>query len=195
MTALIAAIQKHGLDPAARAMVLRADGPGFCGGAELHTSDEHPRDIREWAYLSLSLMRAITDYPAPVVLAVHGYCIGLGVLIAGVCDVIVSAPRVPFALADARGYVPSNVVEAMGLLPEKYLNSSRYPHATVTSEELSSSGLVELADPEAVTRVAHGVANRLTAKRREGVRDVKAMVNGDLRRRLRIAFDALEDPY
>lgn len=93
----IASLVKHlrsDTDNRVRAVVLRGQGNGFCGGGEVKEVQNSPgfESILGQTRGSLELNLAIAECPVPVIGAIHGYCIGLGVLLAEVCDILLASP-------------------------------------------------------------------------------------------------------
>src|SRR6266568_3690141 len=74
---LAAAITGAGTDPAVRAVILAAAGRGFFAG-----------------------FAAVYDCPVPVIAAVHGFCLGGGVGLAGNADIVVAADDATFGLPE-----------------------------------------------------------------------------------------------
>ena len=104
----------------ARVVVLRSQGQGFCGGGDVKEVQALPgfEGILGHGRYSLEVSAAVENCPVPVIAAVHRYCIGIGVLVVGVCDIVVAAEGTKFVLAEADNGAASGVIQALGLLPE-----------------------------------------------------------------------------
>jgi enoyl-CoA hydratase len=78
-------------------VVLRANGRGFCAGADLGAmgvrADGTPIDVR----YKPSVIERLSALPQPVIAAVHGVCVTGGLELALACDFIVAAADVRFA--------------------------------------------------------------------------------------------------
>lgn len=78
-------------------VVLRADGRGFCAGADLGAmglrTDGAPVDPR----YKPGVIDRLSALPQPVIAAVHGACVTGGLELALACDFIVADPTVRFA--------------------------------------------------------------------------------------------------
>ncbi|KVN26016.1 enoyl-CoA hydratase [Burkholderia pyrrocinia] len=106
-----------------RAVVLAADGPAFCAGADLnwmkkmagYSDDENRADARKLA----RMLEAIHRCGKPVIARVHGDAYAGGVGLVAAADIAVVADGVKFCLSEARlGLIPATiapyVVRAMG---------------------------------------------------------------------------------
>ena len=99
-------------DDAIRVVVLSGEGPAFCGGADINymqaslawSDEENEHDA-----LRLSRMfRAVDDCPAPVIARIHGACLGGGVGLAVVCDIVIAAEDAMFGFTETKlGIVPA----------------------------------------------------------------------------------------
>jgi enoyl-CoA hydratase/carnithine racemase len=101
IAALDAALAAVAHDPAARVIVLAADGKGFCAGHDLreiraHTGDEAWLDGLFDA--CSRLMLRITELPQPVIARVHGIATAAGCQLVAMCDLAVAAETATFAL-------------------------------------------------------------------------------------------------
>lgn len=97
-------------DPAIGAVVLTgADSRAFCAGM----------DLREFAATSMSVTarrrqrrtraNPLADFPKPLIAAVNGVALGLGLELVLQCDMAVAAANASFALAEVRrGIIPGN---------------------------------------------------------------------------------------
>ena len=111
-TELCEAFEELGQDPSARVVVLAGAGPVFCAGADLQwmnpVSPVSDTQAREDAHRLVRMYRAIDEYPSPVIGRVQGPAFGGGVGLVAVCDLVVAAEDVTFALSEVRlGLVPA----------------------------------------------------------------------------------------
>jgi methylglutaconyl-CoA hydratase len=120
---LTEAFRTLGADAGLRAIVLGGHGKAFCAGADLawmramadYSWDENRADAQKLA----DMLWAIYSCPLPVVCRLHGDCYAGGVGLAAVCDVLVAADGMQFALTEAKlGLLPATiapyVMRAMG---------------------------------------------------------------------------------
>jgi enoyl-CoA hydratase len=86
----------------ARVVILRAEGKGFNGGADM-------KEMQSTSNFVYSLGSGDACYaafdqvyrtPVPVIAAVQGYCMGLGVGLVGSSDFVVAASNARFALPE-----------------------------------------------------------------------------------------------
>jgi 2-(1,2-epoxy-1,2-dihydrophenyl)acetyl-CoA isomerase len=94
--ALLAALRDAAARDAVRALRLRGAGRAFCAGRDLNA----PPDA---AILGLvqDVARTLVALPQPVVCAVHGWAVGLGVEWMLACDLVVAARGARFRLPEA----------------------------------------------------------------------------------------------
>jgi methylglutaconyl-CoA hydratase len=110
-------------DASVRCVVLAAEGPAFCAGADLnwmrrmadYSRDENLADAGELA----AMLRAMYECPQPTIARVQGdvYAGGMGLVAA--CDMAVSVDRAQFCLSEVKlGLIPATispyVIRAMG---------------------------------------------------------------------------------
>ena len=87
----------------ARALVLQAEGPLFCGGADVHIfADTTAGQAREMFTEGFQLINTLEDAPFPVIAAVHGMCFAAGLELALACDLIIAAEGAQFAQVEAK---------------------------------------------------------------------------------------------
>ncbi|MDR0479710.1 MAG: enoyl-CoA hydratase/isomerase family protein [Burkholderiaceae bacterium] len=146
-----------GTAPAVRAVVLAANGPAFCAGANLNwmrraadfTCEQNVQDASGLA----AMLRAIHDCPKPVIARVQGdaYAGGMGLVAA--CDMAVAAESAGFCLSEVKiGLIPATispyVIRAMGerAAQRYFLTGERFSAA----EALRIGFVHEVAAPEAL---------------------------------------------
>ena len=159
-----------------RAIVLMAEGPAFCAGADLnwmrrmadYTRDENIEDAGKLAFM----LRAIYECPKPTIARVQGdvYAGGMGLVAA--CDMAVSVDTANYCLSEVKlGLIPATispyVIRAMGARAAHryFLTAERFDaaealrigfvHAVVVAEQLDAQvdALVQalsVASPQAV---------------------------------------------
>ena len=102
------------VDPAARAVVLAADGDAFCAGADLgwmkgmvdYAFEQNVADSRALA----NMFAALDDLPMPLVARVQGAALGGGAGLVAVADVAVASTEASFGFTEVRfGIMPSVV--------------------------------------------------------------------------------------
>lgn len=91
-------------DPGIRAIVVTGAGRGFCAGADLSVLDSGTQALQ--GYMDglgvESLPTRAFSLATPVVTAVNGPCVGIGMLLALCADVRVASPSATFASAFSR---------------------------------------------------------------------------------------------
>jgi methylglutaconyl-CoA hydratase len=120
---LTATFAEYGERPEVRCIVLRAEGPAFCAGADLnwmkrmasYTYEENVADARALA----NMLRVLYKCPKPTIARVQGdvYAGGMGLVAA--CDVAVSVDTASYCLSEVKlGLIPATispyVIRAMG---------------------------------------------------------------------------------
>ena len=112
-----------GRNDAVRAIVLAANGPSFCAGADLnwmkkmagYSHDENETDAMRLA----DMLRTIYLCPKPTVARVQGDCYAGGMGLVAACDIVVASETAGFCLSEVKlGLIPATispyVIKAMG---------------------------------------------------------------------------------
>jgi len=88
-------------DPDVRAIVLAANGRGFCAGHDLKELRAHAGD-RDWQRRLFDacsrMMIALTEMPQPIIARVHGIATAAGCQLVAMCDLAVASEAATFAL-------------------------------------------------------------------------------------------------
>lgn len=175
--------------PEVNVVVLRGEGRGFVGGGDVKEVQrlEKFEGILGQAGGSARLTASIHACSVPVVAAVHSYCIGLGVLIVGACDVVVSDRGCRFVLAEVDNGATGGAIQAIGLMPDKRLRLAMFTCEPVLADELAGYGTVVAVDTPAdvrdeAIRIAGVVASKQTAVVRAAKRAINGSVGRDIER-------------
>ncbi|MEA2354095.1 MAG: 2-(1,2-epoxy,2-dihydrophenyl)acetyl-CoA isomerase [Solirubrobacteraceae bacterium] len=116
---LLAAVDRVAGDPAVRAVVIRGAGRGFSSGADLGAlrldpaPDGRPDVRRILTGTYHPIIEGIRRMDKPVLAAVHGPAVGIGLSLALACDLVVAAQSAYFMLAFVNiGLVPDGGASA-----------------------------------------------------------------------------------
>jgi len=109
---LKAALEKLGADDSIRAIVLTANGPSFCAGADLNwmraMATASKEENRDDALRLAALLRCLNYLPKPTLARVNGAAMGGGIGLIACCDTVIADEQAKFGLTEARlGLVPA----------------------------------------------------------------------------------------
>ncbi|MFI9064833.1 enoyl-CoA hydratase family protein [Streptomyces sp. NPDC053429] len=186
------ALRAAGRDPAVRCVVLAAEGRGFNAGVDIK---EMQRDNGHSSLIGANrgcyeAFAAVYECEVPVVAAVHGFCLGGGIGLAGNADAIVASDDATFGLPELDRGALGAATHLARLVPQHLMRALYYTSRTATAAELHAHGSVWKVVPRAEVR---GAALELAAEiaRKDGylIRLAKAAINGidpvDVRRSYR----------
>jgi enoyl-CoA hydratase/carnithine racemase len=104
--ALVGALRAAQADASVRVVLLGGEGAGFCAGNDLQDFLEGPRFTA--AHPVMELLRTLATFTKPLLAAVHGPTVGIGVTMLLHCDLIVAARNTQLSMPFV----------ALGLVPE-----------------------------------------------------------------------------
>jgi len=123
ITELTQAFAQLGQDDQVRAIVLAAEGPAFCAGADLNwmrrmADYTHAENLADAAALA-EMLRVIYTCPKPTVARIQGDVYAGGIGLVAVCDMAVSVDTANYCLSEVKlGLYPATispyVIRAMG---------------------------------------------------------------------------------
>jgi enoyl-CoA hydratase/carnithine racemase len=156
-------------DDAVRAVLLRANGRAFSVGGDLTGNEPRETESEHRAFLERSevLHRRLRDSRLPIVVAVHGPCLGAAVAVVAACDFVLAATDATFCLPEGRiGLVGgSPLVPIIGRQWAKFMILTGEPIGADRARELGLVLSVETVD-ELLPR-ALDLARRLARLPRE----------------------------
>jgi methylglutaconyl-CoA hydratase len=180
---LKAAFESVGARDDVRAVVLAAEGPAFCAGADLnwmrrmadYTRDENLADAGQLA----AMLKAIYECPKPTIAAVQGDVFAGGMGLVAACDMAVSVRTATYCLSEVKlGLIPATispyVIRAMGTRASHryFLTAERF-----SAEEAHRIGFVhELVDAEALDAKVNELAQALVSASPAAVKACKRLV-------------------
>lgn len=172
-----------GRNDAVRAIVLAANGPSFCAGADLnwmkkmagYSHDENEADAMRLA----DMLRTIYLCPKPTVARVQGDCYAGGMGLVAACDIVVASEAAGFCLSEVKlGLIPATispyVIKAMGEQAARryFLTAERFDAA-----EAQRIGVAHaVVAPEALDATVAGIVKALVNNSPHAVRQAKTLV-------------------
>ncbi|MEV4442787.1 enoyl-CoA hydratase family protein [Streptomyces sp. NPDC049577] len=178
---LAEAVRAAGADPDVRCAVLRATGRGFNAGVDIKELQRTPghRALLGANHGCATAFSAVYDCPVPVVAAVHGFCLGGGVGLAGNADAVVAGEDATFGLPELDRGALGAATHLARLVPQHLLRALSYTARTVTAAELHRHGSVwRVVPPGEETAAALELAREIAAKDGSLLRLAKAALNG-----------------
>ena len=122
---------------------------------------------------------AVYDCPVPVIAAVHGFCVGGGIGLAGNADVIVASDDAYFGLPEVDRGALGAATHLSRMVPQHKMRAMVYTAATATAAELHHFGSVLKVVPRDELRAAaFEVAESIAAKSPVVIRAAKESLNG-----------------
>ena len=182
---LAAALQAAGADPATRVVVLAAEGRGFCAGVDI--KELQRSRARHGGHDALiganggcaAAFAAVYDCAVPVIAAVHGFCLGGGVGLAGNADIVMAAEDATFGLPEVDRGALGAATHLARLVPQPLMRAMVYTCRTVSARQLLAFGTVLDVVPAAELRnAALALAEEIAAKDPAVIRLAKQSLNG-----------------
>jgi len=173
-------ITAAGNDPATRAVILRAEGRGFNAGVDIK---EMQRTEGFDALLGANrgcweAFKAVYECKVPVITAVHGYCVGGGIGLAGNSDILIAAKGTKFALPEVDRGALGAATHLARLVPPLKMRAMVLTCEAATAEELHAWGSVHaVVEQDQLVEKAREVARTFTKKIPEVVRVAKECLN------------------
>src|ERR1700719_3850542 len=178
---LAAAVTAAGADPGTRAVILAAAGRGFCAGVDIKEMQRTPgHDALLGANGGCAAaFAAVYDCPVPVIAAVHGFCLGGGVGLAGNADIVMASSDATFGLPEVDRGALGAATHLARLVPQPLMRAMVYTCRTITARELLAFGTVLDVVPRAELRgTARELAEEIAAKESAVIRRAKESLNG-----------------
>ena len=187
--ALADEITRLGREPAARVIVIRAEGRGFCAGVDIKQLDREPERIVSVNAGNYRSFEAVHRNPLPVIVAVHGFVLGGGIGLAGAADIVVASDCATFGVPEVDRGAMGGGAHLQRLFPVQKVRAMYFTGEPITAAEAWRLGAIETVVPKAALRdTALALATKIAAKSGVMLRLAKESLNG-------IEDGSLEDKY
>ncbi len=169
-------------EPEVKVVIVRGEGRAFCAGFDLaNFTDTDAAPPGETAELGRRMADAVTDMRPLTIAAVHGHCIGGGLVLAAACDLRLAATSARFAIPEVDLGIPlgwggiPRLVRELGPAITKELVLTCRPFDANEAASLRFVNRV-VADDELEAAVA-ALAQELAGKPAYALRTTKEQVN------------------
>ena len=179
--ALAAGLQAAEADESVRVVLLSGAGASFCAGNDLNDFVSGPPFSS--AHPVMDVLRTLATFDKPLLAAVHGPTVGIGVTMLLHCDLVVAAQGtqliMPFV---ALGLVPE---AGSSLLLPRLVGQQRAAELLLLGEPLDAAaaerlGLVNrVVEPDKLRDEARALAQRLVRQPAEALRATRRLLRGD----------------
>lgn len=152
------AVSGAGKDPGVRAVILAAEGGGFCAGVnfkEMQRTLGHDDALIGANRGCLAAFATVYEGQVPVIAAVQGFCLGGGVGLAGSADIVIASDDATFGLPGVdRGALGAAAKQSLnGIEPVDGKRSYRYEQGCTF--ELNLTGVSDEAGQAFADRDRH----------------------------------------
>jgi enoyl-CoA hydratase/carnithine racemase len=168
-------------DGEVHAVLLSGEGPGFSAGNDLNDflagpkfSESHP---------VMALLRTLATFEKPLLAAVHGQTVGIGVTMLLHCDLIVAARSTQFSLPFVRlGLVPE---AGSSLLLPRLIGAQRAAELLLLGQPFDAAtalsfGMVNrVVEEGSLLDTARALAASIAQQPQEALRATKRLLRGD----------------
>jgi enoyl-CoA hydratase len=174
------AIRGAGRDPDVRAVIISAAGKGFQAGVDIKeiAADPTKRSLVEVNRGCYETFKAVYECEVPVIAAVHGYCVGGGIGIAGNADILVASDDATFGVPEVDRGALGVATHLRRLVPEHKARYLYYTGVMIQAADLLALGTCERVVPrERLLDTAREIAATIAAKSTLVIRRAKESLN------------------
>ena len=170
-----------GRQPEVVALVLAAEGRGFCAGVdikEMQASEGFEALIGANRGCAAAFA-AVYDCEVPVIAAVNGFCLGGGIGLVGNADIVIAASDATFGLPEVDRGALGAATHLARLVPQHKMRAMVYTSAVASAAELAAFGSVlDVVPPAELRERARAVAAAIASKSPTVIRAAKQSLNG-----------------
>jgi len=173
-----------------RALVIRGEGKGFCGGGDVNEIigeliTMEPRDLMRFTKMTGDVIRAMRECPVPIITAIHGIAAGAGAVIALASDFRVVSASGRFAFLFTKVGLSGGDMGAAYLLP-RVVGLSRATQLLMLGDTIDAPtaerfGLVsQLVADDEIDAAVGALAARLAAGPTLALAQTKSLLTREL---------------
>jgi len=168
-----------GRDDAVRVVVIAAEGRGFCAGVDVKELARDGSLIAQVNRGCYDAFAAIYDCPVPVISAVHGFCLGGGIGLAGSSDLVIASEDASFGLPEIDRGALGAATHLMRLFGMQKTRRMLYTGEPIDAQEaFRLGGLSAVVKREELRTAARALAEQIASKSPKAMRLAKWSLNG-----------------
>ncbi len=187
--AIAAELNALGENADVRAIIIAAEGRGFCAGVDIKELAANSAMITKVNKGNYDTFKAIHRNPKPVIVAVHGFVLGGGIGISGAADVLVASECATFAVPEVDRGAMGGGAHLQRMFPVQKVRYMYFTGEPIDAQEAYRLGAVEKVVPrDQLLDTARDIARKMAAKSPRMVQLAKEALNG-------IEDGNLEDKY
>lgn len=172
-------IEAFGTNDAVHVVVLRAEGRGFQCGVDVKELAADGSKIVEANRGCYDSFAAIYECSVPVISAVHGYCLGGGIGLAGSSDFVIASEDATFGLPEIDRGAMGAATHAMRMFGMQEARRMLLTGEPIDAQEAYRlGGLLSVVPREKLRDAAFELATKIATKSPVAVRAAKASLNG-----------------
>jgi enoyl-CoA hydratase len=174
------ALHTAGRNIEVRAVILRAEGKGFQAGVDIKelAADSTNESLVKVNRGCWEAFAAVYDCPVPVIAAVHGFCLGGGLGLAGNADIVVASDDATFGLPEVDRGALGVATHLARFVPQHKMRAMFLMGTMVGADELLRYGTIERVVPkEKLLDTALEIAEIIAAKSPIVMRRAKESLN------------------
>lgn len=170
-----------GLRDDVSAVILRAVGRGFNAGVDIKEMQEfegfdHLIGANRGCFAAF---KAVYECKVPVIAAVHGFCLGGGIGLAGNADIVVASDDSYFGLPEVDRGALGAATHLARLVPQQRMRHMVYTCDNATARELHGYGTVlKVVARDELVQAARDIAGSIAEKSPTIIRAAKESLNG-----------------
>jgi enoyl-CoA hydratase len=172
-------IRRLGRDESVRVVLLAAEGRGFCAGVDIKELARDGKLITQVNRGCYEAFAAVYDCEVPVIAAVHGFCLGGGIGLAGTADIVLASDDATFGLPEIDRGALGAATHLMRMFGMQKTRRMLYTGEPIGAAEAHRLGGVESVVPRAALRAAaRELAAKIASKSPRAMRLAKWSLNG-----------------
>jgi enoyl-CoA hydratase/carnithine racemase len=179
--ALAAALAAAQADAAVRALLFSGEGAGFCAGNDLNDFLSGPQFTPQ--HPVLAFLRSLATFDKPLLAAVHGQTVGIGVTMLLHCDLVIAARGTQLSLP----FVPLGLVPeaASSLLLPRLIGQQRAAELLFLGQPFDAERAVQLGlvnrivEEGELAGAARALAGAVAQQPVEALRATRRLLRGD----------------
>lgn len=162
-----------------RVSILTAEGKTFSAGSDIsgflgQTFEQATEELA----LTRVAFNALQDCPVPVIAAVNGPALGVGIVLAALCDIRIASERASFALPEITVGAMGGTRHVMRMAPQGMARLMAFTGCRISAEEALRVNMVERVVPhERLMTEAMAIAEEVASRSPHAIRLAKQAAN------------------